>query len=118
VGNRLRAFPNPENSSLTLIQGRGRCIEAKIENIRAEGYVAQMTPLGSFYVGNRLRVFPNPENTSLTLLGNLPMNCSETIHALEHVHLEQLGLTQSLHLEELFLPPQLQAFHLLIHSNC
>ena len=28
----MRTFPKPENASLTLIQGRGLCIEAKIEN--------------------------------------------------------------------------------------
>ena len=32
--NRLRAFPKRENASLTLIQGRNRCIEAKTKHFR------------------------------------------------------------------------------------
>jgi hypothetical protein len=59
----LSVFPDLGNA--TLIQGRGRCFEAKIEYIGEEGYVTENVTPGVFYARNRLHVFPNPENVIL-----------------------------------------------------
>ena len=69
AGNQLRAFPNPENSVLTLIQGRQSVYWSENrKNPPKRARWLKMSPCGFFYAENRLRTFPNPENAILTLI--------------------------------------------------
>ena len=61
--NRLRTLPNRENTSL--IQGKGGCIEAKMN--QHSNFLSQ-TRLSGFSRGNRLRAFPMHEKIFLTLI--------------------------------------------------